>query len=140
MKLSRASVVLYLAIVFASGAALGIYGDRYYSATQAAEKAAQNKAKRPPSPEEFRRNYLNGMQKQLLLSDEQVQKLSAILDETRARMDDLHKRQLPEQRQIQDDQQVKIRALFDSVQLEKYDAMLKRMAERNKTKNRPAGE
>jgi ribosomal protein S20 len=57
-------------------------------------------------------------------------------------MEELHKRQLPEQRQIQEEQNAQIRALFDAVQLEKYDAMLKRIAERNKAnreKNRPDG-
>jgi hypothetical protein len=132
MKLSRASVALYLAIVFASGAALGVFGERYYAASQAASYADASKAKRPPSPEEFRRNYLKNMRERLLLSDEQVERLSAILDETRMLMEELHKRQLPEQRRIQEAQNAKIRALFDPVQLEKYDEMMKRIAERNK--------
>ncbi len=132
MKLSRGTIALYMTLVFASGAAIGVYGNRYYTAS--VESTNRNKGKRPPSPEEFRKMYLTNMQTQLLLSDEQVQKLTAVLDETRTLMNDLHKRQQPEQQEIQRAQNEKIRALFDSVQLEKYDAMMKRLSERAKNK------
>ena len=131
MSLSRKTVGLYMALVFASGAAIGVFGNRYYEASQQSN-APQNKGKRPPSPDEFRKMYLTNMREKLLLSEEQVQKLTAILDETRTQMNDLHKRQLPAQQEIQKQQQDKIRALMDSVQLEKYDAMMKRLADRAK--------
>lgn len=134
MKLSRASIALYMFLVFASGAALGLFGNQYYTQQKAVE-AAKNR-KRPPSPEEFRKSYLNGMRKQLLLSEEQIQKLSNIMDETRTLMDDMHKRNRPEELQIQKSQGEKIRGVFDPIQLEKYDAMLKRMQERNRNKNK----
>lgn len=134
MKLSRATIALYMGLVFASGAALGVFGDQYYSASKARD--SKNRGKRGPSPEEFRKLYLSGMQKQLLLSDEQVKKLSNVMDETRALLDEMHKRNRPEQLEIQRSQNEKIRALFDNVQREKYDEMMKRMAEKGKTKNK----
>lgn len=136
MKLSRASIALYIGLVFLSGAALGVFGNRLYVA-ETAESA--KKAKRTPSPEEFRKNYLSFMKRELLLTDDQVDQLNGIMDETRLLMDDLHKRQQPEQFEIQRSQQEKIRMLFDEVQREKYDEMMKRMRERdrNKNKNRP---
>lgn len=132
MSLSRSTIGLYMALVFASGAAIGVFGNRYYEASQQSQVPQNNKGKRPPTPDEFRKMYLNNMREKLLLSDEQVQKLTAILDETRAQMNDLHKRQLPAQQEIQKQQQEKIRALMDSVQLEKYEAMMKRLADRAK--------
>ena len=135
MKLNRASIAVYMGLVFASGAALGVFGDRYYAASSA-QSTNRGKGKRMPSPEEFRKMYLTGMQKQLLLSDDQVAKLGSIMDETRGLMDDMHKRQRPEQDEIQHAQNEKIRAIFDTIQREKYDATLKRMTERNKAKNK----
>jgi Spy/CpxP family protein refolding chaperone len=128
-----------MGLVFASGAAVGVFGGQYYAASTA--QNTNNKGKRGPSPDEFRKMYLSGMQKQLLLSDEQVAKLSRVMDETRALMDEMHKRQQPEQLEIQRSQNEKIHGLFDDVQREKYDAMMKRMSERNKSKNknRPGG-
>ena len=89
MNSSRATIALYSGLVFASGAALGVYGDRYYAASTQQE-TGKNKGRRTPSPDEFRKMYLNGMQKQLLLSDDQVSKLSNIMDETRSLLDDMH--------------------------------------------------
>ncbi len=134
MKLTRASIAVYMGLVFASGAALGVFGNQYYAASTA--ENIKNKGKRPPSPDEFRKMYLNGMQKQLVLSDKQVSKLSSIMDETRSLMDDMHKRQRPEQDEIQHSQNEKIRALFDDLQRDKYDEMMKRMSERNKNRNK----
>jgi Spy/CpxP family protein refolding chaperone len=137
MKLSRAGIALYMGLVFASGAALGVFGNRYYTASTAVQPNAKGKGGgKRPSPEEFRQRYLAGMQKQLLLSDEQVKKLGNIMDETRVLMDTLHKRQQPEQAEIQRSQNEKIRAVFDNIQREKYDEMLKRMAEKGKLKNK----
>jgi hypothetical protein len=136
MSSSRATIALYMGLVFASGAALGVYGNRYYEASTAQQDAGKNKGKRNPSPEEFRKMYLSGMQKQLLLSDDQVSKLSNIMDETRSLLDEMHKRQRPEQQEIQRSQNEKIRAIFDNIQRDKYDEMLKRMSERSKSKNK----
>lgn len=137
MKLSRASIALYVGLVFLSGAALGVFGDKFYTAETA--ESAKGKGKRTPNPEEFRKGYLGYMKKELLLSDEQVGQLNGIMDETRALMDDLHKRQQPEQFEIQRSQQEKIRSLFDTVQREKYDSMMKNMRERERNKNKNRG-
>ncbi|MFM2125018.1 MAG: hypothetical protein RL328_1469 [Acidobacteriota bacterium] len=132
MNLSRTTIALYMALVFASGAAIGVFGNRYYQAS--VQTAAKGKGRRPPTQDEFRKMYLANMQKQLLLSDDQVQKLTGILEETRRLMNDLHQRQAPEQQELQRSQNAKIRALLDAVQQDKYDAMMKRLSERAKNK------
>jgi Spy/CpxP family protein refolding chaperone len=137
MRTSRAVIALYMGLLLTSGAALGVFADRYYVASTA--ENAKARGKRGPSPEEFRKMYLSGMRKQLTLSDEQVSKLSNIMDETRALLDEMHKRHQPEQAEIQRSQNEKIRALFDELQRSKYDDMMKRMSERNKSKNKNRG-
>jgi hypothetical protein len=127
-----------MALVFASGAALGVFGNRYYTARQEEQTKAKAPRRGSFNQEEFRKQYLAGMKKQLLLSDEQVQRLSNVLDETRAQMNELQKRQLPEQFEIQKAQQLKIRAIFDPIQIEKYDQMLERIRQNSKKSKTPA--
>jgi Spy/CpxP family protein refolding chaperone len=131
MKLSRASIALYIGLVFLSGAALGVFGDQYYAAKTAENANAKGKGRRP-SPEEFRKGFLGYMKKDLGATDDQLNKLNAVMDETRSLMDDLHKRQQPEEFEIQRSQQDKIRALLTPEQRDKYDATMKRMQEFNK--------
>jgi len=134
MNVSRKSIALYVALVFVSGAVLGVFGDRLYTVTTVASK--NTKAK--PSPEEFRRGYLGFMQKRLTLSETQVTQLGLILDETRARMNEVHERTIPEQQEIQKSQSDKIRALLTPAQQSEYDVVVKERRERMK-KGGPRG-
>ena len=130
MKLSRASIALYIGLVFASGAALGVFGNQYYAAAKTVSNG-KNKGRRP-SPDEFRKGFLGYMKKDLGATDEQIKQLNNVMDETRSLMDDLHKRQQPEEFEIQRTQQDKMRALLTPEQRDKYDATMKRMQEFNK--------
>jgi len=127
MNFSRKSIALYVGLVFVSGAVLGVFGDRLYTVTTVT-KAKNAK----PSPEEFRRGYLGFMQKRLGLSETQVNHLGLILDETRARMNEIHERAIPEQQEIQKEQSEKIRALLTPAQQAEYDLVVKERRERMK--------
>ena len=127
MNFSRKSIALYVGLVFVSGAVLGVFGDRLYTVTTVT-KAKNAK----PSPEEFRRGYLGFMQKRLGLSETQVSKLGLILDETRARMNEIHERAIPEQQEIQKEQSEKIRGLLTPAQQAEYDVVIKERRERIK--------
>ena len=127
MNFSRKSIALYVGLVFVSGAVLGVFGDRLYTVTTVT-KAKNAK----PSPEEFRRGYLGFMQKRLGLSETQVNHLGLILDETRARMNEIHERAIPEQQEIQKEQSEKIRALLTPAQQAEYDVVVKERRERIK--------
>jgi hypothetical protein len=133
MNFSRKSIALYVGLVFVSGAVLGVFGDRLYTVTTVT-KAKNAK----PSPEEFRRGYLGFMQKRLGLSEAQVNKLGLILDDTRARMNEVHERTVPEQQEIQKAQSEKIRALLTPAQQAEYDVVIKERRERMK-KGGPRG-
>jgi hypothetical protein len=135
MNFSRKTIAFYVGLVFVSGAVLGVFGDRLYTATTVVSKG-KNAPK--PSPEEFRRGYLGFMQKRLTLSDSQVTQLGLILDETRARMNEIHERTIPEQQEIQKSQSEKIRALLTPEQQSEYDVVVKERRERMK-KGGPRG-
>jgi Spy/CpxP family protein refolding chaperone len=137
MNFSRKSIALYVGLVFVSGAVLGVFGDRLYTVTTVASKG-KNAPKSVPSPEEFRRGYLGFMQKRLSLTDPQVTQLGLILDETRARMNEVHERTVPEQQEIQKSQSDKIRALLTPAQQSEYDVVIKERRERMK-KGGPRG-
>ena len=127
MNFSRKTIALYVGLVFVSGAVVGVFGDRLYTVTTVT-KAKNAK----PSPEEFRRGYLSFMQKRLTLTETQVTKLGLILDETRARMNEVHDRTIPEQQDIQKAQSEKIRALLSPAQQAEYDVVIKERRERMK--------
>lgn len=129
MNFSRKTIALYVGLVFVSGAVLGVFGDRLYTVTTVASKG-KNAPK--PSPEEFRRGYLGFMQKRLSLTEPQVNQLGLILDETRARMNEVHDRTIPEQQEIQKSQSEKIRALLSPAQQSEYDVVVKERRERMK--------
>jgi hypothetical protein len=78
------------------------------------------------------------MQKRLTLNETQVTQLGLILDETRARMNEVHERTIPEQQEIQKSQSDKIRALLTPAQQSEYDVVVKERRERMK-KGGPRG-
>jgi hypothetical protein len=136
MNFSRKNIALYVGLVFLSGGVLGVFGDRLYTVTTVASKG-KNAPK--PSPEEFRRGYLGFMQKRLTLTEPQVTQLGLILDETRARMNEVHERTIPEQQEIQKTQSDKIRALLSPAQQIEYDQVIKERRERMKKGGSPRG-
>jgi hypothetical protein len=126
MNFSRKSIALYVGLVFVSGAVLGVFGDRLYTVSTVTK--AKNTR---PTPEEFRRGYLGFMQKRLGLNEQQITKLGLILDETRARMNEVNQRTIPEQKEIQKTQTEKIRAMLTPAQQSEYEVVIK---ERQKMK------
>lgn len=120
MNFSRKSIALYVGLVFLSGGVLGVFGDRLYTVTTVT-KAKNAKL----TPEEFRRGYIGFMQKRLTLTEPQVTKLGLIFDETRARMNEIHERAIPEQQEIQKAQTEKIRELLTPAQQSEFEVMRK---------------
>ncbi|MCU1339059.1 MAG: hypothetical protein JWO19_4640 [Bryobacterales bacterium] len=131
MNFSRKTIALYVGLVFVSGAVLGVFGDRLYTVTTVT-KAKNAKL----SPEEYRRGYIGFMQKRLGLTEPQISKLGLILDETRARMNEIHERTVPEQQEVQKEQTEKIRALLTPAQQTEYEVVLKERKERKKNGSR----
>ena len=119
MPRSRFSLLAYLLLVFLSGVVVGAVGHRLYTAREV------RAVRRPASPDEYRRRYMEDMRTRLTLTEEQVRKVDAILDETRDRF-------RAEFKTIQDDQRQKIDAVLTPEQSAEYDKMQKEREERRK--------
>jgi hypothetical protein len=136
VKLSRISIALQLLLVFACGAAVGGLGHRLY-VTRATPAPAPAAAKRISDPASYRNRYVGEMRSRLTLSTPQVDKLNEILDASRTKVTDWRKRSDLEMRELQEDQQTKIRAMLDQKQAAEYEKMLaERDRERQKRRQR----
>lgn len=109
------SAVVYLALVFLSGALVGAFGYRLYMVNTVSSNTR--------SPEDYRRHYVTEMNGRLHLSQEQVSNLQRIMDETRQQYRDLHDRQKPEIKGIEAQQYQKILAILGEPQRAEYEKM-----------------
>ena len=135
MNLTRSSIALYIGLVFISGVVLGGFGDHLYG-TYRISPAKSGKA--PKSPEEVRRGIIDFWKSHLKLTDDQVAKVGMIMDETRARMDEVHRRTIPAQQEIRREQMDKMRAMLSPEQKVEYDRLQKAREDRMK-KGGPRG-
>ena len=108
---------LYLALLFLSGVAVGVFGYKLYTLDSV-------RADRRPNPEEFKRRYIAELRAHLALTDDQVKKLGPILDETRKQFHELREKHRPELKAIQEEQTKRIRALLTDSQQAEYTKFL----------------
>jgi hypothetical protein len=97
--------------------AVGAFGLRLYTLNSV-------RASGRPSPEEFKRRYIAELKTQLNLTEDQVNKLGPILDETRKQFRELHEKHKPELKAIQDEQTQRVRALLNDSQQAAYGRFL----------------
>ena len=121
--MKRSVAALYVALVFLSGAVVGVFGYRLYTARTV---SANN-----PRPADYRKKYVEDMTNRLHLSQEQVNQLGVILDDTRNRWNEEHNRSRQQLSQIHEDQVQKIHELLTPAQVPEYD---KFRAEREKAR------
>jgi len=136
MTRSRLNTAFYVLLVFLSGAVLGIFGDRLYTARSVNAGAA-----RPPKPADFRKKYVDELTSRLHLSSDQVTQLGGILDDTRRKYDEEHGRSKQQLAQIHGEQVQKIREILTASQTADYDKFRaereKAREEREKRSSRP---
>jgi len=125
MKLSRSALVLYVCLIFASGAVLGVFGNRLYNASTVSAKAI----KAPPSPEEFRKMVIAEYERRLQLTDIQLEKLNLILDETQAQVKEIHAKTDPALKAVHDHQVERMNQILTPVQQTEYENMRKERQE-----------
>jgi len=140
MKLSRATIALYVGLVFASGAVLGFFSNRLYSATTVSASktgfggGVASSGKNPLTPEEFRKWLTGYYQKRLQLTDDQVQKMEVILDESQAQVKAVHARMDPELDAVRANQITRMNLMLTSSQQTEYEKMRKERQEKEKEK------
>ena len=138
MSLSRPAILAYVALVFVSGAVLGVFGDRFYSAYAVSPSHSGGPKGPRLSPEEFRKHRFKEFQERMKLTDSQVTQIGLIYDETRALYEEARKRNQPELEAINKDQQDKILSILKPDQRVEYERILKEREDRSK-KGGPSG-
>lgn len=129
MKRWNPPIALYLFLVFISGAVVGALGYRTYKPPTASSNARV-------SPEEFRRQYLLEIKTRVDLSDDQLQKVNAILDETRTRFHDARDKHNQIVKQIGEEQRAKMRAILTPLQVPKAEQFWQDRDQRQKQNKR----
>src|ERR1700746_3314270 len=114
MKRWNPPIALYLLLVFISGAVGGALGYRTYKPPSASSNARG-------SPEEFRRQYLQEIKTRVNLSDDQLEKVNTILDETRTRFHDARDKHNDIVKQIGEEQRAKMKAILSPDQIPKAE-------------------
>jgi len=119
-------IAFYLLLVFVSGSVVGALGYRTYNPPTARSVSA------PPSPSEWRRNYIEESKTRLSLTDDQVQKLTTILDQTDARFRDVRQHENELIGQIREEHVQRVRTILTPDQLPKYEKLHQEREERAK--------
>jgi hypothetical protein len=130
MRRLNLSVIVYICLVFLSGVLLGWVGYSLYNSRSVDAALKTN----PCTPQAVRLRYIDEMQTRLKLRAPQVQKLSAILEETHHRFKALREKYKPELKVIQEEQAVRIRAILDDTQRAEYEKVRQ---EREKADQKP---
>jgi Spy/CpxP family protein refolding chaperone len=110
-------IAFYLLLVFVSGSVVGALGYRTYNPPTARTVSA------PPAPGGWRKQYMDESKARLELSDDQIKKLTVILDDTDARFRQARERENQEIRQIRDEHMARVRMLLTPEQLPKYEKL-----------------
>jgi hypothetical protein len=112
-------IALYMLLVFGSGALVGGLAYRTYNPPTARSVSAPQR----PSPSEWRRQYIDESRSRLSLTDDQVQKLIVILDQTDARFREIREHDNELIRQIRDEHVAHVRTILTSEQIPKYEKL-----------------
>jgi hypothetical protein len=110
-------IAFYLLLVFASGSVVGALGYRTYNPPTARSVSA------PPSPSQWRQQYMDESRSRLGLTDDQMAKLSAIMDQTDARFHDVRERENQEIGRIREEHFERVRMILTEEQTPKYEKL-----------------
>jgi hypothetical protein len=131
MNKSKLSALLSLVLVFVSGAILGAFAYRLYSATPVLTTLNPNTPPPRPGPAEIRKKYTTDLTALAKLDKDQVNKLNEILDQTGEEISKLRERSKPEwdalnkERDALDKKWRPEREAITNRQFEKITAMLR---------------
>jgi hypothetical protein len=120
-------IAAYLLLLFISGAVVGALGYRTYNPPIA---RSGGRSRLPPA--EWRRQYIEEMKTRLSLSEDQLQKLGAILDETSARFQAAREQDNQVIRQIREDHFTHVRTILRPEQATEYEKLHAEREERAK--------
>jgi len=119
-------IVFYFLLVFLSGSVVGGLAYRTYNPPP----ARGSNGPPPPAPGEWRRQYMEESKVRLGLTDDQMAKLNAIMDQTEARFREQHEHENDMVNEIREDHIARVRSILNSDQLPKYEELHKEREER----------
>jgi Spy/CpxP family protein refolding chaperone len=131
VKKSAVRAALYLALTFAAGASVGVFGNRLYTGRGVSADS------RPSRSGEYRRVYEQEMQSRLKLDAEQKQRLVQILDQTSSQFRQLNEKHRPEYKAIHEAQVEQISSLLTADQKSEYKKLQTEREQRRKGRPGP---
>jgi len=124
MRRSNVATLVYLLVVFVSGAVVGGFANRLYMAKTVSAVTVNA----PPNHADLNKQYIQDMRSRLHLTDAQISELRQIMDSSDQRMREMHKT-------IRDEHIRKVTAMLDESQKAEY---AKLRAEREKHRQEQA--
>jgi hypothetical protein len=118
VKRSTWSIAFYVVLIFASGVAAGVLGQRLLASRVVIADSA------PRTPEQWRAKYVEELRERLSLDATQEATLNKVLDITRARYNQVRERNRPEMKRIHDEQVESIREVLNDAQKAAYAQFL----------------
>jgi Spy/CpxP family protein refolding chaperone len=126
---SKKIAALYVSAVFAAGAVFGVAADRFYSVN-----AAQ--AERRITPEEYRQQMAEKLQRELDLTAEQTAQVRSIYDYIGERWYDVRDAMEPEFEAMRKERTEQIMSILTPQQQEKYRAIVEERRKRQEAAKR----
>ena len=124
MSKFRWSAFLSLLLVFLSGTALGTLGYRWYTVNAApADRGREPGSRGPRDPAEIRKHIVAEMTEAVKLTPEQVARFSDIMDNTRARFEEVHHEMNAKGKAIWHDQVEQVNAILSPDQRTLYQQL-----------------
>ena len=125
--------MVWLVVVFVLGVALGVLGT-YVVTTRV---FARGQEQRTPAAQ--RAHYVDRLNHELNLTDEQQKQIDAIIASVQTRYDAIHQSVIPQFEQARQDGRAQIRQILTPVQQPKFDDFMKRVDEERKAHEAAGG-
>jgi len=125
--------VVWLVVVFVLGVALGVLGTYVVSTRVFAQRPDDH------NPVAQRAHYIDRLDHELSLTDDQQKQIDEILTSVQARYDSIHQSVEPQYDQARQDGRAQIRQLLTPDQQPKFDDFMKRMDEERKAREAASG-
>ena len=118
MNRSLSSLFYSLVLVFASGMTVGAVGLYLYTA-----KSVNATSLPPASADSFRKQFVQDMRQRAGLQDNQLERMNAVLDQTRLQYQAVRERMKPDMDRIKTEQIEKINAILTPEQQKLYEQL-----------------
>ena len=114
MKRNQWIALLVAAILFCSGAAVGVLANRLY----------EGRVVNARNAEDFRQHYIHEMELKLKLTPKQLDQLQDILDDTKAKVKTVRDSYHPQMEKIKEEQISRVKSILTPQQIPTYEQLV----------------